>query len=130
MSKFVCDSGVLLFAGSDFADGSWDVNSVTIDVTADTVNYPTMGNDGWDDKLTATKSCEFSWETSLDSVDGIDLDNTIGVEAELIFNTNNGPQYTATVVITGTSINTPTDDVATVSWTATCNGEITEDISS
>lgn len=129
MSKFVCDNGILTFAGSDFSDGSWAVNTVTIDVNADTVDYPTMGNSGWTDNLSAAKSCEISWETSLDSVEGVDLDGTIGLEAELIFSTQDGPFYTANVIISGTSINTPTDSIAIVSWTSICNGEITEDIS-
>lgn len=129
MAKFVCDNGILTFANGDFADGSWGVNNVTITITKDVASYPTMGSDGWQDNLAIIKSSEFTWETSLDSVDGIDLNNTVGQEAELIFSTQEGPFYTAIVIISGSDINAPVDDVATVSWTATCNGEITEDIS-
>ncbi|MCK4260433.1 MAG: hypothetical protein KAX49_15765 [Halanaerobiales bacterium] len=130
MSKFVCLNGTLVFSNSlDFADGSWCLNNVTIDISADTVNYPCMGVDGWTDSLASTKSATFSWETALDSVDGIDLDNTIGKSGILIFDTVDGGSYNATVIITSANINAPVDDVATVSWEAICDGDIEENLS-
>ena len=131
MSKFVCNNGILTFADSAWSAGVWEVNNVTIDINAETVDYPTMGNSGWTDNLASTKSAEFTWETALDDVLGIDLDNVIGQESELVFLTSDGPSYTAeNLIITGVSINTPVDDVSTVSWTGASNGEITEDVSS
>lgn len=131
MSKFVCQNGTLIFSGSPaYLDGSWCLNNVTIDINGDVVDYQCMGNDGWQDTLSATKSATFSWETALDDTDGVDLQNTIGDEGILIFATVDGPTYTAPVVINSISINAPVDDIATVSWEATCNGEIEEDVSS
>ena len=130
MSKFVCENGTLQFSNSvKFDDGSWCLNNVSVDISSDTVDYKCMGNDGWADSFAGTKSCSFSWETALDSVDGIDLDNTIGESGTLNFDTVDGLSYSATVIITSIGISAPTDDVATVSWEATCDGEITENIS-
>ena len=130
MAKFVCRNGLLTFASSAWAAGAWEINNVTIDIEAELVQYATMGNDGWADSLTSVKSAEFTWETALDDVLGIDLDNVVGQEAELVFLTVDGPTYTAEkCVITGVTINTPVNEVATVSWTGTSNGEITEDVS-
>lgn len=127
MAKFVCSEGILMFDESvSFADGSWEINNVTIDIEANTVDYPTMGNGGWTDNISSTKSFEYTWETSLDSVLGVDLDNTIGVEGLLVFYTTDGPTYSGTVVITSANVNTNVDGVATVSWTGTGTGEITE----
>lgn len=134
MSKFVCKNGKLIFQGSPaFLDGSWCVNNVTIDISSDTVDYVCMGDDGWMETFGATKNATFSWETALDDFDGVDLQNTIGNEGILIFDTDDtelGLSYNASVIINSISINAPVDDIATVSWEATCDGEISEDVSS
>jgi len=130
MAKFVCANGILTFDQSpDFLDGSWCVNNVTIDLSSELVNYRCMGDDSWESAISSTKSSTFTWETALDDVDGIDLDNTVGVEGWLDFDTVDGLSYRSLVIITGTSINAPVDDVATVSWEATGNGDFTENVS-
>lgn len=130
MSKFVCSNGTLSFSNSvDYADGSWCLNNVSIDISSDVVSYSCMGGDGWVENIASTKSASFSWETALDTVDGVDLDNTIGESGTLTFDTVDGLTYSASVIITSISISAPNDDTATVSWEATCDGQITENIS-
>lgn len=128
MAKFVCDSGTLTFESTDI--GSMCVNSISLDVSAETVEFLCMGNDGWSSKAPSTKSWEVSFETALDGSLGVDLDATIGQEGTLLFDTVSGgvskPSYGGEVIITGISISTPVNEYATVSWTAVGTGALTE----
>ena len=126
MSKFVCQNGVLYLFGTDFKNGSWCVNNVTVEIAANVVSYACMGTDGWLENISGTKTATFTWETALSDTLGVDLDATIGTTAALLFETVDGLSYSAQVVITSISISAPGDDVATVSWTGTADGILRE----
>ena len=81
MSKFICDSGTMTFAGSTIDSDGTCLNSVGIDVTSDVVSYLCMGDDLWQSNAGGMKSWTCTFETALDSAEGIDISNTIGVTA-------------------------------------------------
>jgi len=125
MAKFICDSGTLTFVGSSIS--AMCLNNVTIDIAVELVDYQCMADVGnWQSAASGTKSWTCSFETALDDTVGIDLANTVGVEAVLTFDTVDGLAYSGLAIITGSSINAPVDDYATVSWEATGNGPLTE----
>jgi len=128
MAKFVCDSGTLAFV-TDPVNGislALCISSVTVDISVDTVDYQCMGDNSWKSSAAATKSWEVTFESALDDTIGVDLADTIGVSGALTFDTVDGLAYSGTAIITGISINAPVDDYASVSWTATGTGAITE----
>lgn len=132
MAKYVVDNGILAIDTMGDIDDLC-VNNVTIDISVDTVNYNCMGDGSWQSSAAGTKSWEVSFETALDDTEGIDLATTVGEAGNLTFHAVGTasesaalPKYTGDVIITGVSINTPVDDYATVSWTATGTGAIAE----
>ena len=124
MSKFVCDSGTLTIVGTSIS--SLCLNNVSIDISADTVDYSCMGDGSWQSAAAGTKSWTCSFETALDDTVGVDLSNTIGESGALTFDTVDGLGYTGTAIITSIGISAPVDDYATVSWEATGTGAIAE----
>jgi predicted secreted protein len=129
MAKFVCDSGTMIFVGADAATigATMCLNNATVDLSADTISYQCMGASGnWQANAPGPLSWTCSFESALDDTVGIDLTNTIGQEAQLTFDTVDGPAYIGNAIITSVSINAPVDDYATVSWEATGNGQLAE----
>lgn len=126
MSKFICDSGTLTLSGTAYAESGLCINNVTIDVNADVKSYQCMGDDAWVSKAAGPKSWTCTFETALDDTSGVDLANTIGESCTLNFDTVDGLAYSGTAIITGVSINAPSEEYATVSWTAEGSGAITE----
>ena len=125
MSKFICDSGTMVFVGSDI--GSMCLNSATIDVNCETVSYQCMAAVGnWVESAAGAKSWTCSFETALDDTIGLDIALTVGVSASLTFDTVDGLAYSGTAIITTASINAPVGEYATVSWTATGSGALSE----
>ena len=124
MSKFVCDSGTLTIVGTSIS--SLCLNNVSIDISADTVDYSCMGDGSWQSAAAGTKSWTCSFETALDDTVGVDLSNTIGESGALTFDTVDGLGYTGDCIITSIGISAPVDDYATVSWEATGTGAIAE----
>ena len=124
MSKFVCDSGTLTIVGTSISNLC--LNNVSIDISADTVDYSCMGDGSWQSAAAGTKSWTCSFETALDDTIGVDLSNTIGESGALTFDTVDGLAYAGTSIITSIGISAPVDDYATVSWEATGTGAITE----
>lgn len=128
MAKFVCDAGTVSFVTDPINDISLAlcISSVTVDVSADTVDYLCMGDGSWQSAAAATKSWTVSFESALDDTIGVDLANTIGATGALIFDTVDGLAYNGNAIVTSIGINAPVDDYATVSWEMTGTGALTE----
>lgn len=129
MAKFVCNSGTIEFVTDPVNAISLAlcINNVTVDISADTVDFNCMGDTGnWANSASATKSWTVSFETALDDTIGVDLADTIGVTGALTFDTVDGLAYSGNAIINSISINAPVDDFATVSWEATGTGALTE----
>lgn len=132
MSKFVCDAGHITFAGSDLLDGASRtacIKNVSVDVKCDTVSYTCMATGGnpWQSNDAATKSWTCSFDVALDTAEGIDLGNTLGVKALLTFDTVDGLAFAGNAIITSVSVSAPVDEFATASFEATGDGALTEE---
>lgn len=124
MSRFVCNSGTLTIVGTSIADLCF--NSVSVDISVDTVSYTCMGDGSWQSAAAGSRSWSCSFETALDDTIGVDLANTIGASGSLTFDTVDGLAFNGTAIITSISVSAPNDDYATVSWEATGTGALTE----
>ena len=120
--RFIVKEGLLTFANGDFSSGCWAVTSFTAEITAEVAQLFHMCDGGWAETVFSNKTATVSWETAYNATDGIDLDNTVGEEAYLLFETIDGKNYHGSVIITSASISAPRQDIAMVSWSATCNG--------
>lgn len=126
MATFICKNGTLIISDSlVFSDGSWEITNVSFEPTATTDSYAKMGDD-WQITLSAFLSGTFTWDTKLDTVEGIDLDATIGETHVLLFDTVDGQSYGGEVVITNISINAGRGTVASVTWSAESNLDLFE----
>ena len=129
MSKYICDNGQLSLSGGDFAIRILCLNSVTIDISCDVIEYKCMGTDGWVDNEPGKINWNITAESALDDTLGVDLDYYMGTEVEGSFYNGEGDTYYGTCIVTGISINAPNDAVATVSWTLTGSGLLIENMS-
>jgi len=100
-----------------------------MDITSSVDEFNRMGGDGWTERIESSKSVSYSWTTNLSIADGIDLDNTVGTEGTLVFDTIDGLAYTSEVIITGATPSGDSTTIASVAWTADANGDVTENVS-
>lgn len=129
-NSYILKNAVLLISNSTaFADGSWTLIDATMNVTGSTDEFVPMGGDGWIERIESSKSVSYSWTTHLSSVDGIDLDETVGETHILTFDTADGLSYRSEVIITGASISSDSETVVSVAWAADANGDVTENVS-
>lgn len=135
MGKFICQQGELNFSGTEIdgsnnpSIGGWCLNNVVMDINTEVLSYVCMGDSLWDSGGASLKSATFTFEIALDSVNGGDVDGMIGTSGVLNFETIDGLIYSATVYIINATVNTPVDDIATVTFEAEVDGEITENTS-
>lgn len=122
MSTYIAKNSTVDFTGSSIL--SMELLSMSVDIAATTSDYTPMAS-VWEVSLAANKSWTVAFETTLDTVLGVDVGNTIGVSAAIAMDTVDGLSFAGTVVITGISVSAPQDEVATVSWTGKGSSALT-----
>lgn len=125
MSKFVVKNGKMFLSGSAFSSGSWDLNTVSVEINASVVSFPVMG-ESWLEQTGLVKQGTFSWETAWDNTLGVDLSDTLGETASLFFDSVDGLPFSAQAVVESISISAPVDGYSTASWSGQSDGIVRE----
>lgn len=121
MSKFVVKNGIMLLEGSAFSGSAWEINNVTVGVEVSIASYEVMTEE-WIEQCAIISKGTFTWETAYDDTLGIDLSSTIGVTAELFFDSVDGLALSCQAVIESANISGPVDGYSTVTWTGQSDG--------